>query len=128
MFMWFYRWSVVVARRDPYLTFKTSRHYVIYFNHMVFKVNYVVQCQSPGSRSTTGSSSRKPTLYSHFFMTSKLRLAAILDGPKMTPSSHHHHKSPLLDSIRSHFDTAHIFTCCFRKNPNNAVSHPRHTN
>jgi hypothetical protein len=78
----------VMASRDPYLTFKTStRHYVIYFNHMVFKVNHVVQGQSPGSKSTTGSSSRKPTLYSHFFMTSTLRLAAILDGPKTTPST-----------------------------------------
>jgi hypothetical protein len=27
---------------------------------------------------------------------------------------HHHHKSPLLDSIRNHFNIAHIFTCCFR--------------
>jgi hypothetical protein len=55
---------------------------------MVFKVNHVVQDQSHGSRSTTGSSSRKPTLYSHFFMTSTLRLAAILDGPKTIPSTH----------------------------------------
>ena len=77
------------ASRDPYLTFKTSsHHYVIYFNHMVFKVNHVVQGQSPGSRSTTGSSSRKPTLYSHFFMTSTSRLTAILDGPKTIPSTH----------------------------------------
>ena len=55
---------------------------------MVFKVNHVVQGQSPGSRSTTGSSSRKPTLYSHFFMTSTSRLTAILDGPKTIPSTH----------------------------------------
>jgi hypothetical protein len=56
------------AGRDPYLTFKiSSRHYVIYCNHMVFKVNHVVQGQSLGSGSTTGSSSKKPTLYSHFY-------------------------------------------------------------
>jgi hypothetical protein len=53
------------ASRDPYLTFKiSSRHCVIYFNHMVCNVNHVVEGQSPGSRSTTGSSSRKPTLQS----------------------------------------------------------------
>jgi hypothetical protein len=82
------RWCFKRPAWDPYITFKTSsRHYVIYFNHMGFKVNHVVQGQSPGSRSTTGSSSRKPTLYSHFIMTSVLRLAAILDGPKTTLSA-----------------------------------------
>jgi hypothetical protein len=80
--------SWTVTEIMVYFTFKTSsRHYVIYFNHMVLKVNHVVQGQSPDSRSTTGSNSRKPTLYSHFFMTSTLRLATILDGPKTTPST-----------------------------------------
>jgi hypothetical protein len=52
---------------------------------MVFKVIHVIQGQSPGSRSTTGSSSRKPTHYKYFFTTSTLRLAAILGGTKTTP-------------------------------------------
>jgi hypothetical protein len=35
------------ASLDLYLTFKTSsRHYVIYFTHMVFKANHVVEGQS----------------------------------------------------------------------------------
>jgi hypothetical protein len=77
--------AVLCASRDPYLTFKiSSRHYVI-------TTTIWFQGQPCGSRSvswfkaTKGSSSRKPTLYSHFFRTSKLRLAVIFGRAKDDP-------------------------------------------
>jgi hypothetical protein len=70
---------------------KTCTSIILPLRHLLqpygfFKVNHMVQGQSPGSVSTTGSTPRKPTLYSHFFYDVNIPAGRHL-GPKTCTST-----------------------------------------